>query len=242
MPNYTWDTKVHTSRELKGLRPLLEEWLNVLADACQSDGYEDNPWWYNERASLSTLAGAAWRLKGWQALEEFSVAKRGYPPKSGIGDRQGRRGRCDLYIADHRRHTYGIEAKQAWQTMGEKGRRDHIARAMDLAKTDAGNLHSHMVKFRLGATFTALTLPRSSFSTKVGKRYRIDRNAVLGACQDWLGGANLAAYDVYAYAIAKRCDDFVSTYGSPRIFPGVLLTMDRCKTGTRHKKRKAVPL
>jgi hypothetical protein len=38
--------------------------------------FKENPGWYNERASLSVLAGAAWTIKDWFALEEVSTIKR----------------------------------------------------------------------------------------------------------------------------------------------------------------------
>ncbi|WBX91992.1 hypothetical protein [Pseudoxanthomonas mexicana] len=68
---------VKTTREFRGLHPLLTAWVELIQDYCRCDDYDDNPWWYNERASLSTLAGAAWRKPGWYALEEFSTTKRG---------------------------------------------------------------------------------------------------------------------------------------------------------------------
>lgn len=54
---------VHVCDEDEALRALLESWIKVVKRYC--DAHErDNCWWYNERASLSTLAGAAWAIKG----------------------------------------------------------------------------------------------------------------------------------------------------------------------------------
>ena len=60
--------------------------------------FEDNPWWYNERASLSVLAGAAWTLKDWFALEEFSTIKRMRTLAPSVDEGHLRNGRCDLFI------------------------------------------------------------------------------------------------------------------------------------------------
>lgn len=231
---HVWHTRAVTKSKLRGLNPLLNSWVDLLKDSCRSDDYEDNPWWYNERASLSTLAGAAWRKENWQALEEFSTAKRGRPPKSGVSSGRVKRGRCDLYVA-HRSTSFGIEAKQAWQSMGSKVRCDHIARALKLAKRDAGNLKASDSDHRLGTVFAALSLPLADFSTKRGRSLRINRKAVFEATLQWLKDADLGKYDAYAFAVTKSCSKFVS---GNRIFPGVLLAITKCKTGTRHSRKR----
>ena len=78
--------KAKTTNNLRGLSPLLVAWLETLEQFCAASGYTNNPWWYNERASISTLAGAAWKLhdKGWVALEEYSTRKRGVVPDKKI--------------------------------------------------------------------------------------------------------------------------------------------------------------
>jgi hypothetical protein len=138
-----------------------------------------------------------------------------------------------LYVS-HRTKSFGIEAKQAWQSMGAKSRCDHITRAMKLAKRDAGNLKAAASDHRLGVVFTALFVPLSAFSEKKGHRLLIDRERVHETAKQWLRSANLSQYDAFAYAIARKCDGFVSSHGIPRIFPGVLMTITKCKTGTRH--------
>jgi hypothetical protein len=44
---------------------------------CNVQEDEYNPWYHGERASISTLAGAALTIPGWAALEEFATEKRG---------------------------------------------------------------------------------------------------------------------------------------------------------------------
>ena len=111
---------VKVNSALRGLRPLLVEWTALLEEYCIAHRYDDNPWFYNERATLSTLAGAAWRLEGWTALEEYSTKKWGGNQKKGSVDAgKLRAGRCDLFVA-HRSAAFALEAKQAWQPIGQR--------------------------------------------------------------------------------------------------------------------------
>ncbi len=63
---------------------------------------KDVPYWYNERACVSLLAGGAW-LAGYVAMEEYSETKiyrnKNYP------------GRCDLYLSN-KPHELAIEVKK----------------------------------------------------------------------------------------------------------------------------------
>ncbi|MBG0847374.1 hypothetical protein H3222_19405 [Pseudomonas chengduensis] len=65
------------------VRALLKSWVEMVERYCTQHENQDNPWWYNERASLSTLAGAAWS-SGWSALEEYSSVKRQKAPADGV--------------------------------------------------------------------------------------------------------------------------------------------------------------
>ena len=73
----TW---VRRSSGIVSLRPLMQCWLERSLEYCKCHGGEDNGWWYNERASLSILAAAAWSLERWCALEEYSTTKQGVIP------------------------------------------------------------------------------------------------------------------------------------------------------------------
>jgi len=113
--------EVRTARSLRGIRKLLEKWTTTVQDFHTST--KDCCWWYNERASLSTLAGEAWRLEGWTALEEFATEKRGVVPEDPVEKSRPVRGRCDLYVA-HPSKGFAIEAKQAWRNTGARARTD----------------------------------------------------------------------------------------------------------------------
>ena len=81
-------------------KSLLEEWSLLIDRYCRISKV-DAPYWYNERANVGLIAGAAWRC-GWLSLEEFQ-----------IGKRRGRKkysGRCDLWLQAGSKE-YIIEAK-----------------------------------------------------------------------------------------------------------------------------------
>lgn len=98
------------------LEILLSAWIKAILRYTTANEY-DNPWWYNERASLSVLAGAAWTLKNWHALEEFSTKKRHRTLEPGIDSGSLRHGRCDLYVQSPSSN-FAIEAKQTVQSIG----------------------------------------------------------------------------------------------------------------------------
>ena len=230
---------VRVTSKLRGLRPLLESWTEVVLDYCKVDSYVDNPWWYNERASLSTLAGAAWRLPGWSALEEFATTKRGFAIDEAGSKKASRKGRCDLYVS-HRSTGFAFEAKQAWRSMGKR-REPHDLRAiLASAKKDAGNLRSNQAEHRLGAVFVAPYIPQSEVSTKVGRNQRVDTNLVSESFQSWLVEQQSLDLDACAYVAVGRCEEFVGPGKRPRLFPGVLLAITRCATGTRRVRSTRV--
>ena len=95
---------------LIALQPVLLNWIQLLedyADASQGDA----AYWWNERASVSTLAGAAWRTAGWIALEEYRTYK-------ATSKTTNKTGRCDLWLAQKGliEEAIEIEAKQGWQS------------------------------------------------------------------------------------------------------------------------------
>lgn len=222
-----------SSRELQGLTPLLRSWTEVVMDYCRSDKFEDNPWWYNERASLSTLAGAAWRLKGWQALEEFSTTKRGTPKDSPNGPVREKRGRCDLLVA-HGTTGFAMESKQAWPVLGKGLSR--LNNAAEAAKKDAGNLTANQADHRIGLVFAAPYIPVKAVAKldRLGNTV-VDTTAVHGFVREWIKEVRPQDYDAHAYVFPKRCQHFTAQK-HPKVYPGVLLLMTLCKTGTRHSR------
>jgi len=102
---------------------ILKQWGKISGSYCDMTG--DIPFWYNERACLSHLAGAVWKANGC-ALEEYSSVK---------GWGRGRHnGRIDLYfILNNASNTsYVVEAKKCWH-----GTISSINKSLEAAKKDA---------------------------------------------------------------------------------------------------------
>jgi hypothetical protein len=116
------------------LGPVLKTWLELMdIDAWGYSG--DAPWWYNERAVLSLLAGAVWRHKGW-AFEEYSTSKQQEEERA-HGQREKYSGRDDLMFEigrGARRRRYVAEAKACSPSLARDG--DALA-AIDRALGEA---------------------------------------------------------------------------------------------------------
>ncbi len=123
---------------LKHWNGLFEEWILAIERYCRiSDG--DAPYWYNERANISVLAGAAWR-SGWIALEEFQMTKVDIDDETNEvivnDDFVKRLGRADLYISSGSSNEY-IEAKFRWLSLDSKDLIGNISRTHEKAQKDA---------------------------------------------------------------------------------------------------------
>jgi len=119
------------------------------------------PWWYNERANLSVLAGGIWR-SGGHAFEEFSGDKRkvrkltrhlygSYP------------GRVDMYFETRYGEAYYLEAK-ACEAGAAKAGHDSPLRIKKLLKSacdDVRKIHPHGCR-RLGIVFVSPYIRRRS--------------------------------------------------------------------------------
>ena len=224
-----------TKNDLRGLSPLLVAWLETLKQFCSSSGYTNNPWWYNEQASVSTLAGAAWKLhdKGWVALEEYSTRKRGIVPDKKIeAPKKSVTGRCDLYVS-HRSSDFAFEAKQAWQPITKLDCEQKSPKAMIAAIHAARNLVASEAYARVGLVFTVPHLLVRSVRDGAGQ---VDRGKVMARVKEWLDTQMLGSFDAYAYYFPRRCNQFISK-ANGRLFPGVLLTMSYCPKG--HYVRRA---
>lgn len=99
------------------LRLALEHWVDLML---VGDDWPKNdaPWWYNERASVSQLAGAIWRCRprfkpAW-VLEEYAVTRLG---TRGAKETQGR---CDLMLELGKQRVVA-EAKQIWFSAVKSG-------------------------------------------------------------------------------------------------------------------------
>jgi len=146
---------------LPELRQVLKKWVFVNNDYVRRwDGY-DAPWWYTERASVSTVAAAAWLAKGI-ALEEYTTRKTRNinRSRSVISDR----GRCDLFISVKDRHRKDrdltVEAKICWPSLTSGAFRKRIKDGLVSACNDARLTHPYGAR-RAGLLIVSPTIPKS---------------------------------------------------------------------------------
>jgi hypothetical protein len=227
--------ETRTKSPLKGLNPLLVSWTQTTIDFCRRRNFEDNCWWYNERASLSILAGAAWRIKGWSALEEFSTTKRGVVPENELDPGRIVRGRCDLLLA-HASSDYAVEAKQVWQPIGRRARVNRVKSGMQKAWQDVGNLTHDEGDHRLALTFVAPYIPLCEVGElTIRGAAVVDEVAVRDVVESWLKGLDLSVMDAYAYAFPRVASGFVND-AQKYVFPGSLICVRKRKKANRQSR------
>lgn len=204
----------------KQLNKLLESWVDTVKR--YTSMFEDNPWWYNERATLSTLAGAAWSLDGWIALEEYSTVKKSRSTKTVIDSGALKKGRCDLYISNND-CGFAIEAKQVWQSLDTED--NLIKKGMQLAWDDVARLKENDCRY-LAATFIVPFLKLSEASLPPDD---LEPRLLswLKNCSDFR--RNPQAQTSYAYLFP----DLGSPYFSNRThhYPGVVLVLEEKNLG-----------
>ncbi|MFJ2485543.1 hypothetical protein [Pseudomonas sp. NPDC087639] len=133
---------------LQPLEPILHSWISCTRRYIDVWDGDDLPYWYNEQANVSILAGAAWRAD-WTAIEEYQISK----IATEANEQTASIGRNDLYIANEE-HGFCIEAKVAYVDINEiEKAKKHIAARRDQATGDARRVDYH--EPRLGAVFVA---------------------------------------------------------------------------------------
>lgn len=212
-------TKVEiVDSELKPLEKVLAQWLKVIA--LYTKAIEDHCWGYNERASIGSLAGAAWLTKGWIALEEYCSDK----INSEKAEPASRRGRCDLYLTNEN-DDYAFEFKQAFQQVGtgERGAAGRASSAASAAWEDIGRVSKLEAATRLAGVFVIPSVP------KLSRGRRIDAEAARQVATTWLDAAREHELFQKAGAItySLRPEDSATSRGVNRIYPGVVLLLKR---------------
>ncbi len=144
---------------------LLWEWTSIIERMVRGWRKKTHvPWWYNERASLSSFAGAIWRTGGI-AFEEFS-AKRKTPMPDGGGDTERWQGRIDLQFS-YQGSDFVAEAKQAWPRIGRRSK--SAVGDIEDALQQAGKEAQTIVKNwgdRLAIVFAAPLFPESEIANE----------------------------------------------------------------------------
>lgn len=207
--------RIFIRKGLEDLEPVLRAWAKVVME--YSESHEGKPgvaedccWWYGERASLSTLAAAAWRVKGWGALEEFRTIKNHVKG----GKRTTKYGRCDLYIYSDN-SSYACEAKQVRFALKHPGKTDKISDGLAAAWEDAGNLDKLEANKRLALCFC---VPYIRGNTKSYSQ----KDAVNQWINDLTKTIN---YSALAAVFPRNAEALKNDHGY--IYPGVVLIIQR---------------
>jgi len=103
MIGFRTDIKINSElNETKIWKHIIKQWQKINRDYLEDYSFTDSLYWYNERANVSCLAGAIWKVGGY-ALEEYSAIK----------GKDEKYGRIDLYFSVDEIE-YLIEAKHEW--------------------------------------------------------------------------------------------------------------------------------
>ncbi len=150
------DVTVRYSKLRNHLYPILKEWTKLICRYTEKVNSEDALYWYNERATLSTLAHAIAR-RGHVVLEEYRMQKRSL--------REGRwEGRADLYFVC-KKTDYVAEAKQLWLSISKRSRRSswkpRINKILIKAKSEAVTAKDYPDLKALGVVFVVPYVPPS---------------------------------------------------------------------------------
>ena len=129
------------------LEALLDRWLQLIGDPYWTS--RDAPWWYNESASMSTLAAAAWLNKG-RALLDYRASK--------IRSKMRWRGRADLWM-DIGEEEYVGESKIYWPSLLRRRGHAKTARILSSASYDAKAHLRRDGTTRIGVLFVAPWTP-----------------------------------------------------------------------------------
>lgn len=195
-------------KQRKGLdefEPILKRWLSVM-DEYHADTGGDHFYWYNERANISALAGAAWRSK-CSAICEFQHNKK-------RGD-ETYLGRCDLFIQSKERDFYA-EAKREWVSLKPKcSWTERFMGIRDFALKDALSTQNDDPYTVLGVSFIALYMPKS-------RAHLV--NEQIDSLINFLGKR---PYDGAAWYFPK--DQRVCHDGEKNILPGTVMIIDSLK-------------
>lgn len=187
------------NRKFETLRLLLDKWIEIHKDYSEIDD-EDSLYWYNERANLSVLAGAAYRCNEF-SLEEVRV------DKEHGGDKW--RGRCDL-IFTWKKKDYAVESKQTTVSLGDRAKNasTYIKKSLGDAKWDAVGVktvaHEH-----IGLVFAIPYIPEEQAE---------DTERLLERFIDEIDEVD---YDLMAYVFPDSYRLLENTDGE--LYPGIVL-------------------
>lgn len=187
------------NKKFQTLKPLLNEWVRLHKLYSKIDD-KDSLYWYNERANLSVLAGAAYRCN------EFSLEEVGIDKERG-GDKW--RGRCDLLFTWGKKD-YAIESKQKFVSLGDRAKNSsvHIKKSLEDARREAVEVKTAADHY-IGLVFAIPYIPKeqSKDTERLLKRFIDEIDEV--------------DYDIMAYVFPNSYRSLKNEHGY--LYPGIVL-------------------
>jgi hypothetical protein len=193
------------------LKPVFTQWQK-LSSSSEWLNAGDAPWWYGERASLSSFAGAVWLGGGW-AFEEFGAYKKTiYRGKS-----KWMNGRVDIAFRKGRKY-FLAEAKQYWPWLNRNNADvvvSEVVRKLGAACDDVRKVSEHGYT-RMGMVFVVPSIHKK-------KEEYLD-NSLSILVEMLMSRKELTV--IYAFPKKARKIKAEKPYHD-RIYPGVILVARR---------------
>jgi len=162
---------------------------------------EDAPYWYNERANIGLISGAAWRC-GRIALEEFQKEK-------GYSNKKKNRGRSDLWIAYDENEEL-IEAKFKWVSLNSNDLTKLVEGSLDQAIDDVKKARANDKEIKSLAIGFFPVYVKSSYSNEIDSKIT-----------DMKKQFKKQNYHALAWCFPKETRTYTSNSGN--ILPGIFM-------------------
>ena len=150
--------EIQLSNKLEPLWKLFREVHNITCHYVEAHNYEDCPYFYNERAIISLMSGAAWRM-GFYALEEYSSSKK--------HEENDYSGRVDLYISSDEK-SFVFESKIHWENVSTKYSLDNANKTFQKAVSDTQKIDREEADLRVAVLFVIPYYPEHFKNSGIG--------------------------------------------------------------------------
>ncbi len=147
----------YQSNRIPRFRPVFKKWIELNRKYCRESHWNDIPWGYIERASVSVFAAACWSA-GCIALEEYSELKAARGSRT--GENRLAPGRCDLFVG-FKNKAYIFEAKMIRPSLASSNWMDQVDSGLEAAQEAVRKTHAPNRENKLGMLIVAPTISRN---------------------------------------------------------------------------------
>lgn len=162
------------------LKNVLSKWIEVQDQLYYELSPNNAPWWYNERASIGSLAAAVWLCEGI-AFEEYMTDKN---VRDGCDKEELVGGRGDIFFRVCQTG-FRAEAKQAWGKLRGYSQRSYIDKNLTNALEEARRRPVEKREHRIGILFLSPNIPEKfgdEIDEKIADWVKILQNTRDAAC------------------------------------------------------------